>query len=68
MTTGKNKVESTPKLNIPGSANRLKMKEKDMPSNVFSKFSGKYAMAGKWTEIGAFNLNVAVIEIGRLAT
>nr|GEU38221.1 nucleotide-binding alpha-beta plait domain-containing protein [Tanacetum cinerariifolium] len=50
-TTGKKKVESTPKLNIPGSANRLKMKEKDMLSGVFSKYSGKSAMAGKGTEV-----------------
>ncbi|KAK9063429.1 hypothetical protein SSX86_017299 [Deinandra increscens subsp. villosa] len=37
----KKKVESTPKLNIPGSAKRLKMKEKALLSGVFSKYGGK---------------------------
>ncbi|XP_076898034.1 uncharacterized protein LOC143551503 [Bidens hawaiensis] len=35
------KVEKTPKLSIPGSAKRLKMKEKALLSGVFSKYGGK---------------------------
>ncbi|KAK1415706.1 hypothetical protein QVD17_31491 [Tagetes erecta] len=37
----KKKVEKTTKPNIPGSANRLKMKEKALLSGVFSKYGGK---------------------------
>ncbi|KAI3817573.1 hypothetical protein L1987_11368 [Smallanthus sonchifolius] len=40
-TVAKKKVENTPKLNIPGSANRLKTKEKALLSGVFSKYGGK---------------------------
>ncbi|KAL9995359.1 putative nucleotide-binding alpha-beta plait domain superfamily, RNA-binding domain superfamily [Helianthus debilis subsp. tardiflorus] len=40
-TRAKKKVENTPKLTIPGSANRLKMKEKALLSGVFSKYGGK---------------------------
>ncbi|KAJ0537293.1 putative nucleotide-binding alpha-beta plait domain superfamily, RNA-binding domain superfamily [Helianthus annuus] len=40
-TRAKKKVETTPKLSIPGSANRLKMKEKALLSGVFSKYGGK---------------------------
>nr|XP_043624884.1 uncharacterized protein LOC122596383 [Erigeron canadensis] len=48
--TGKKKAENTPKLNIPGSANRLKMKEKALLSGVFSKYGGDSAMAAKGTD------------------
>lgn len=51
MTKGKKKVENTPKLNIPGSANRLKMKEKALLSGVFSKYGGKSAMVAKGSEV-----------------
>ncbi|KAL3631056.1 hypothetical protein CASFOL_024040 [Castilleja foliolosa] len=35
----KGKKDKVPKLNIPGSANRLKIREKEMLSGVFSKYS-----------------------------
>ncbi|XP_024989542.1 uncharacterized protein LOC112524119 [Cynara cardunculus var. scolymus] len=54
VMTAKRKGENTPKLNIPGSANRLKMKEKALLSGVFSKYGGKSAMAvAKGTEVVA---------------
>ncbi|KAI3733556.1 hypothetical protein L6452_12999 [Arctium lappa] len=53
VMTAKRKGENTPKLNIPGSANRLKMKEKALLSGVFSKYGGKSAMAAKGTEVTA---------------
>ncbi|KAI3730942.1 hypothetical protein L1987_62123 [Smallanthus sonchifolius] len=40
-TVAKKKVENTSKLNIPGSASRLKTKEKALLSGVFSKYGGK---------------------------
>lgn len=51
MMVAKRKGENTPKLTIPGSANRLKMKEKALLSGVFSKYGGKSAMAAKGTEV-----------------
>ncbi|XP_023762640.1 uncharacterized protein LOC111911089 [Lactuca sativa] len=51
MKTVKKKVENVTKQNIPGSANRLKMKEKALLSGVFSKYGGKSAMVAKGTEV-----------------
>lgn len=49
--TVKKKVENKVKLNIPGSASRLKMKDKTLLSGVFSKYGGKSAMVAKGTEV-----------------
>ncbi|KAL4574123.1 hypothetical protein LXL04_020948 [Taraxacum kok-saghyz] len=51
VKTVKRKVENVTKQNIPGSANRLKMKEKALLSGVFSKYGGKPAMVAKGAEV-----------------
>ncbi|KAL8218938.1 hypothetical protein R6Q57_022311 [Mikania cordata] len=38
----KKKVDNSPKLSLPGSANRLKTKEKALLSGVFVKYAGRY--------------------------
>ncbi|KAD2803906.1 hypothetical protein E3N88_37283 [Mikania micrantha] len=40
-TRAKKKVDNSPKLSLPGSANRLKTKEKALLSGVFVKYAGK---------------------------
>lgn len=45
--TAKGKVKKFPKLNIPGSAKRLKVKEKAVLTEVFSKYAVKAASTAK---------------------
>ncbi|KVI05630.1 hypothetical protein Ccrd_016054 [Cynara cardunculus var. scolymus] len=64
VMTAKRKGENTPKLNIPGSANRLKMKEKALLSGVFSKYGGKSAMAvAKGTEVVADQRTATILSL-----
>ncbi|KAD2803903.1 hypothetical protein E3N88_37280 [Mikania micrantha] len=57
VTRAKKKVDNSPKLSLPGSANRLKTKEKALLSGVFVKYAGKSS-----DEDASFHLHASQIQ------